>query len=260
MTGVAATTWFRWQIVAQACGTLIHPAKSLSLLLLRRDRRRPQWVWHTVLPCLCLRHLPLPRSWSHRHPTIIALSIAASPSSASARAHAPAPDILPRALPSATALTRSASCPRPRQPPDACPCPRPRPCDARGHNAPSPRRSQRARYPWKARRDEFQGALARGRAGTAGAASPAPAMVRVRETGPWRHRPRAPALAAARHQGPTRAAPDHIPGGGTLPHRPPGASGRGPHTTAWARHAALPAGRTRPLATMAAPAPSGSLR
>jgi hypothetical protein len=46
-------------------------------------------------------------------------------------------------------------------------------------------------------------ALARGRVGTAGAASPAPATARVRETRPWRHRPRAPALAAARHHSPS---------------------------------------------------------
>jgi hypothetical protein len=34
------------------------------------------------------------------------------------------------------------------------------------------------------------------------AASPAPATARVREIRPWRHRPRAPTLAAARHQAP----------------------------------------------------------
>jgi hypothetical protein len=50
-------------------------------------------------------------------------------------------------------------------------------------------------------------AAARVRLYAAGATSPCPATARVRETGPWRHRPRAPSLAAARHQAPATAAP-----------------------------------------------------
>jgi hypothetical protein len=79
--------------------------------------------------------------------------------------------------------------------------------------------------------------------------------------GPWRHRPRALALAAARHQAPARAAPARMrppasaPVAARCPTSPPARAG-----AARARHAALPAGRTRPLATMAAPAPGSSLR
>jgi hypothetical protein len=45
----------------------------------------------------------------------------------------------------------------------------------------------------------------------AGAASSAPATARVRETRPWRHRPRALALAAARHQAPVPPTVGAIP-------------------------------------------------
>jgi hypothetical protein len=59
-----------------------------------------------------------------------------------------------------------------------------------------------------ARRHDRRGSTAaRAWLPAAGATSPAPATARVRETGPWRHQPRAPSLAAAWHQAPVTAAP-----------------------------------------------------
>jgi hypothetical protein len=95
-------------------------------------------AWHTVLPCPCLQHPPLA-------PLLVVQSqepsIAAPPSS-----HYPSPPChhrpepvrmplpptsSPRALPSATAPTRCASCPRPRQPSRASmPAPAPAPVPA----------------------------------------------------------------------------------------------------------------------------------
>jgi hypothetical protein len=199
------------------------------------------------------------------------------PSSARARAYSPAPDILPRTLPSATAPTRCASCPRPVNHPMPTPAPAPVPAMPAATAPPTPDAlcglQMRVRGSLSVEGDERRvsggtGARARrhGRRGsTASPATASPATARVRETGPWRHRPRA--LGPGRRGiKPQRGRPLH--GSGPRPHPrwrhaappPPGASGRGPHTTARARHAALPAGRTRPLATMAAPAPSGSLR
>jgi hypothetical protein len=189
-------------------------------------------AWHAVLPCPCLRHPPIA-------PLLVVQSqepsIAAPPSShypLSPRPHRPAPVHMPlpptsspRALPSATAPTRCASCPHPRQPPRASmPTPTPVPAMPTVTAPPPPdvlcglqmrvrgslsvegeeRRVSGGPGARARRHDRCRSTAARARSPTAGAASSATA--RVRETGPWRHWPQAPALAAARHQALARAA------------------------------------------------------
>jgi hypothetical protein len=163
-------------------------------------------VWRTVLPCPCLRHPPLAPLLVAQsqepsiRPTIIALSIAAPPSSARARAHALPPTFSPRALPSATAPTRCASCPRPRQPPRAsmpAPAPAPAPIPAMpAATAPPP--LDALCTPCLLTKTTAPGAMGR-----------MSALHGTREGGPC-----------------ANAAPGLSPDGGALPHRPPDASGR----------------------------------
>jgi hypothetical protein len=139
----------------------------ISLLLLRKYRRRPQRRGARFCPAPAPDILPLPCSWSrnlrnppspphhhrtiHRRPAIIDPRPCACP----CPRHPP-----PRALPSATAPTRCASCPRPHQPPRASmPAPAPVPAMPAATAPLPPTRSAvsrcefGARYPWKARRD-----------------------------------------------------------------------------------------------------------
>jgi hypothetical protein len=129
---------------------------------------------------------PYPAQRSHCRPTIIALSIAA-------RHHRPAPVRIPlpptsspapfhrRPLPLVVhrALAPSTTRCLPLPPPPSLRCPRPQRPLPPTRSAVS-RCESGARYPWKAMRDEFQGALARGRAGTADAAPRRPRPRRPR--------------------------------------------------------------------------------